>query len=169
MILRGVIAAALLALLVAGPAAASERHPTLGELEHEVMCPTCHQLLELSSAPIADPIRAFIQTRIKAGDTKSEIKHRLVSEFGEAVLAAPPAHGFNLLVWLLPFLGLAGSGAVIAVVARRWTRRPREPAQVESDDDRRRRAPRKFRHDCLLAVAQGAGQARPKGNRQAIK
>jgi cytochrome c-type biogenesis protein CcmH len=134
MIVRGVIAAALLALLVAGPVAASEPHPTLGELEHEVMCPTCHQLLELSSAPIADRIRAFIQTRIKAGDTKSEIKHRLVSEFGEAVLAAPPAHGFNLLVWLLPFLGLAGPGAVIAVLGRRWTRQPREPAQAESDD-----------------------------------
>jgi len=134
MIVRGVIAAALLALLVAGPVAASERHPTLGELEHEVMCPTCHQLLELSSAPIADRIRAFIQIRIKAGDTKSEIKHRLVSEFGEAVLAAPPVHGFNLLVWLLPFLGLAGPGAVIAVLGRRWTRQPREPAQAESDD-----------------------------------
>jgi cytochrome c-type biogenesis protein CcmH len=134
MILRSVIAAALLALLVAGPAAASERHPTLGELEHEVMCPTCHQLLELSSAPIADRIRAFIRARIKAGDTKGEIKHRLVSEFGEAVLAAPPAHGFNLLVWLLPFLGLAGSGAVIAVLGRRWVRQSREAARAESDD-----------------------------------
>ena len=122
MIVRGVIATALLALLLAAPAAASERHPTLAELEHEVMCPTCHQLLELSDAPVADRIRAFIQTRIDAGDTKSEIKRRLVSEFGEVVLAVPPAHGFNLLVWLLPLLGLAGSGAVIAVIVRRWSR-----------------------------------------------
>ena len=127
MIVRGVIATALLALLLAAPAAASERHPTLAELEHEVMCPTCHQLLELSNAPVADRIRAFIQTRIDAGDTKSEIKRRLVSEFGEVVLAVPPAHGFNLLVWLLPLLGLAGSGAVIAVLVRRWSRQAREP------------------------------------------
>jgi cytochrome c-type biogenesis protein CcmH len=126
---RGIIAAALFALLLAAPAAASERHPTLGELEHEVMCPTCHQLLELSHAPIADRIRAFIQARIEAGDTKGEIKHRLVSEFGEAVLAAPPAHGFDLLAWLLPLVGLAGSGAVIAVLARRWTRPVRGPAK----------------------------------------
>jgi cytochrome c-type biogenesis protein CcmH len=134
MIVRGGIATALLALLLAAPAAATERHPTLGELEHEVMCPTCHQLLELSNAPIADRIRAFIQTRINAGDTKSEIKRQLVSEFGEAVLAAPPAHGFNLLVWLLPLLGLAGSGAVIAGFARHWTRQTREPGHAESDD-----------------------------------
>ena len=133
MIVRGVIATALLALLLAAPAAASERHPTLAELEHEVMCPTCHQLLELSDAPVADRIRAFIQTRIDAGDTKSEIKRRLVSEFGEVVLAVPPAHGFNLLVWLLPLLGLAGSGTVIAVLVRRWSRPSREPGPAETD------------------------------------
>ena len=133
MIVRGVIATALLALLLAAPAAASERHPTLAELEHEVMCPTCHQLLELSDAPVADRIRAFIQTRIDAGDTKSEIKRRLVSEFGQVVLAVPPAHGFNLLVWLLPLLGLAGSGAVIAVLVRRWSRPSREPGPGATD------------------------------------
>ena len=134
MILRGVIATALLTLLLAAPAAASERHPTLAELEHEVMCPTCHQLLELSDAPIADRIRAFIQARIEAGDTKSEIKRQLVSEFGEAVLAAPPTHGFGLLAWLLPLFGVAGSGVVIAVLARRWVRPIRGPGkQVHPD------------------------------------
>ncbi|HJX75522.1 MAG TPA: hypothetical protein VJ247_04145, partial [Gaiella sp.] len=67
MSLRAAIAAAaLLVLLLASHAAASERRPTLAELEHEVMCPTCHQLLELSNAPVADRIRAFIRTRIGA-------------------------------------------------------------------------------------------------------
>ena len=132
---RGVLAATLLAFLFATPAAASEAHPTLNELENEVMCPTCHELLAFSDAPVADRIRAFITRRIKAGDTKSEIKHRLVSEFGEAVLAAPPRHGFDLLAWLLPLLGLAGSGAVILVLARRWTRQAREPPQALQADD----------------------------------
>jgi cytochrome c-type biogenesis protein CcmH/NrfF len=132
---KSVFAATLLALVLAVPAAASERHPTLNELEHEVMCPTCHQLLELSDAPVADRIRAFIRRRIEAGDTKSEIEHRLVGEFGEAVLAAPPTHGFDLLAWLLPLLGLAGSGAVIGVLAQRWVRRAREPAKSAHYDD----------------------------------
>jgi cytochrome c-type biogenesis protein CcmH len=135
MSIRGVFTAALLALVLAAPAAASERHPTLSELQHEVMCPTCHQLLELSDAPIADRIRAFIRVRINAGDTKSEIKHRLVSEFGEAVLAAPPTHGFDLLAWLLPILGLAGSGTVILGLARRWMRQTREPSKPMQADD----------------------------------
>jgi cytochrome c-type biogenesis protein CcmH len=134
MSIRSAIAAALLLLLVASPATASERHPTLAELEHEVMCPTCHQLLELSHAPVADRIRVFIRTRIDAGDTKSEIKRQLVSEFGEGVLAAPPTRGFGLLAWLLPLLGLAGTGAVIAILAWRWTRPILEPARSVHTD-----------------------------------
>jgi cytochrome c-type biogenesis protein CcmH len=135
MSVRGAIAIALLSLALAPAAAASERHPTLGELQHEVMCPTCHQLLELSDAPIADRIRSFIRRRIEAGDTKSEIKRRLVSEFGEAVLAAPPAHGFGLLAWLLPLLGLAGSGTVFAGLAWRWRRTSAAARPVRTDDD----------------------------------
>jgi len=110
----------LLALMFASPAAASERHPTLAELEHEVMCPTCKTLLELSHAPIAERMRVFIRERIAAGETKSEIKAQLVDEFGEGVLAAPPMQGFGLLAWLLPFIGLFGAGAIVAVIAWRW-------------------------------------------------
>lgn len=126
MTVRGAITTAFLALLLAAPASGSERQPTLAELERELMCPTCEQLLELSHAPVADRIRSYIKTRIAAGDTKGEIKSRLVSQFGEAVLAAPPTHGFNLLAWLLPLLGLACAGAAIGALAWGWTRSARE-------------------------------------------
>jgi cytochrome c-type biogenesis protein CcmH/NrfF len=112
----------LVALVFVAPAPASERSPTLPELEHEVMCPTCKTLLELSQAPVAERMRAFIRGRIAAGDTKSEIRARLVAEFGEAVLAAPRTRGFGLLAWVLPFVALLGAGAAIGLVAWRWTR-----------------------------------------------
>jgi len=115
-------AALLLALGAAGTAAASERQPTLPELERELICPTCHESLAVSSSPIADRMRSFIRARIAAGDTKSEIKSKLVDQFGESVLAAPPKHGFNLLAWLLPFAGLGLGGAALVVLARRWCR-----------------------------------------------
>jgi cytochrome c-type biogenesis protein CcmH/NrfF len=111
----------LVALVLVAPAPASERRPTLPELEHEVMCPTCKTLLELSHAPVAERMRAFIRRRVAAGDTKSEIKTRLVVEFGEAVLAAPRTRGFGLLAWVLPFVALLGAGAAIGLVAWRWT------------------------------------------------
>jgi cytochrome c-type biogenesis protein CcmH len=114
--------ALVLALTFAAPALASERHPTAAELEHEVMCPTCKTLLELSHSPVADRIRAFIRARIAEGETKSTIKRQLVDEFGEGVLAAPPTRGFGLLAWALPVLGLLGAGTVVGLVALRWTR-----------------------------------------------
>jgi cytochrome c-type biogenesis protein CcmH/NrfF len=120
----------LLVLALAAPAAASERRPTSAELERELMCPTCKQVLELSHSPVAERIRAFVRARIAAGDTKSEIKDQLVGQFGEAVLAAPPTHGFNLLAWLLPLVGLTGAGATLAVLAWSWTRTGREPSNL---------------------------------------
>ncbi len=112
----------LLALATASPAFASEQHPTLAEIESEVMCPTCHTLLEVSQSPIADRMRAFIRRGIAAGETKSRIEAQLVANFGEAVLAAPPRRGFGLVAWILPLAGVLGSGGVVALVARRWRR-----------------------------------------------
>ena len=132
----------VLALGLAAPALASDRHPTLGELEGEVMCPTCKTTLDQSSAPIADRIRQFITARIAAGDTKSEIKAKLVAQFGPAVLAEPSKHGFNLLAWVLPLVGIGLAAAALGLLAWRWTR-SREPvaavarAPLDPDLDRR--------------------------------
>jgi cytochrome c-type biogenesis protein CcmH len=122
-----------LALVLAAPAAASERHPSLGELEGEVMCPTCKTTLDQSSAPIANRIRRFITTRIAAGDTKSEIKQKLVAQFGPAILAEPSRHGFNLLAWVLPFVAIGLGAAVLAWLVWRWSRR-RETAPATAPD-----------------------------------
>ncbi|HEU5363518.1 MAG TPA: cytochrome c-type biogenesis protein CcmH [Gaiellaceae bacterium] len=136
------LAAMLVAFALAAPAAASERHPTLGELEHEVMCPTCKTLLELSHAPIAERMRAFIRGRIAAGETKSEIEQQLVAQFGPGVLAEPPRSGLGLLAWLLPLAGLLGGVAVLAVVAHRWRRAVAAPADLSLDADSERRLER---------------------------
>lgn len=125
--MRGMVVA-VLALALAAPALASERHPTLGELEGEVMCPTCKTTLDMSDAPIANRIRAFISARIVAGDTKSEIKSKLVAQFGPAILAEPSKKGFNLLAWVLPFLALGIGAVALGWLAWRWSRRATPPA-----------------------------------------
>ena len=136
------LAATLAALVFAGPGLASEEKPTLAELESELYCPTCQQLLALSNAPIANRIRAFISARIAAGDTKSEIKDKLVAEFGEGVLAAPPARGFNLLAWVLPLGSAAVAVGVLAVALRRWSRsRPDDDARAAASDSANGRPP----------------------------
>ncbi len=125
---RRLLAALVVGLAVAAPAAASEQNPTLPELERELICPTCHESLAASSSPIADRMRTFIRARIAAGDTKSEIKAELVDQFGEAVLAAPPKSGFNLLAWVLPLVGIALAAGIVGVLAYRWSRTRKAPA-----------------------------------------
>ena len=116
----------VLALAIAPAALASEQRPTQAELEGELVCPTCNTTLDQSNAPIALRMKQFVRTRIAAGDTKSEIKDQLVAQFGKGVLAAPEQSGFDLLAWVLPIAGLLVGGAVLTVLAWRWTRRPED-------------------------------------------
>jgi cytochrome c-type biogenesis protein CcmH len=112
----------LVALAAAAPAMASESQPTLAEIESEVVCPTCHTTLDQSSSPVANRMRNFIRARISAGDTKAEIKQRLVEDFGEQVLASPPKRGFNLLAWVIPPVAVLVGAVVLGVLAVRWSR-----------------------------------------------
>jgi cytochrome c-type biogenesis protein CcmH len=124
------VALVLAALALAAPALASEQHPTLGELEGQLMCPICQgETLAQSDTPAAQRIKAYIQLRIKQGATRSQIKRELVAQWGTRILAAPPRHGFDLLAWVLPLVGVLGGAAVLGVLAWRWSRaREPEPA-----------------------------------------
>jgi cytochrome c-type biogenesis protein CcmH len=118
----------LVALLLAAPAAASERHPTLSELEGQLMCPICQgETLAQSDSPAAQRIKAYVQLRISQGATRSQIKRELVAQWGKRILAAPPRQGFDLLAWLLPIVGAVGGALVLGALAWRWSR-SREPA-----------------------------------------
>jgi cytochrome c-type biogenesis protein CcmH len=136
------LAVVAFALALVPLAAASERHPTLAELEGEVVCPTCHTTLDQSSSPIASRMKVFITTRIRAGDTKSEIERKLVAQFGPEVIAKPSKHGFDLVAWLLPLFLLAGGAVGVGAAAWRWRRVSRQAplssaAPLDPDVDRR--------------------------------
>jgi cytochrome c-type biogenesis protein CcmH len=115
------------ALLLAPAAFASERHPTMNELENEVMCPVCNTTLAESNSDAAKAIEREIQDKIRAGWTKSQIKDFLVQQYGESILAAPPKHGFNLLAWVLPLAGIGVAAVILGIAAWGWTRGRAEP------------------------------------------
>ena len=126
------LATLVLALTLAAPP------PTLSDLEDEVVCPTCQVTLDQSSSPIADRMRAYIRERIEAGDSKEEIKAKLVEQFGPRVLAVPEKRGFDLIAWLLPIGGAALAAAALGAFAWRWSRSPRrDEAPLAPDLERR--------------------------------
>jgi cytochrome c-type biogenesis protein CcmH len=127
---RAALALALLALLPATAAAQDCPRTTIGDIEDEVMCPVCGTPLGLASeAPQAQDERAYIQELIDKCKSKDEVKQALVAEFGEGVLALPGDQGDDdlgdVLVYVIPALGIALAAAGIALAVVRW-RRPRQ-------------------------------------------
>jgi cytochrome c-type biogenesis protein CcmH len=127
--MRRLCVVAAVALLAAPVALASDARPTLEDLEDEIMCPVCPgETLEQSSSPAAQQVERFIAVRIRAGDSKQEIKDKLVEQYGPRILAAPPREGFDLLAWVLPLAGAFGAALVLGFAAWRWSRGREPPA-----------------------------------------
>ncbi|MBV9467182.1 MAG: cytochrome c-type biogenesis protein CcmH [Solirubrobacterales bacterium] len=112
----------------AGPAPKA----SLTDIEYDVMCVACHESLAVAESPQADSERSYIRTLIAQGQDKSQIEHALVAQYGPAVLALPPGHGFNLTVYVLPPALVAAGIALLVVTIPRWRRRARAAAGAAS-------------------------------------
>jgi cytochrome c-type biogenesis protein CcmH/NrfF len=131
----------LLALvLILGLAGAAEPKATLPDIEDEVMCVECRTALNVSTSPVADQERAFIRKKIAEGLDKQQIKAALVDAYGPDVLGEPEAKGFDLSAWIVPGALVAAAALGVALLARRWRRRPTaQPDAPDLDPDDARR------------------------------
>jgi cytochrome c-type biogenesis protein CcmH len=123
-------AAALLVLALPASALAGPCPKTsLGEIEHEVMCPVCGVPLELATeAPQAKRERAYIERLVAQCRSKREIEDLLVAQFGDRVLADPPKKGFDAAAFVVPIAAVLAGAAALALGVARWRRRrPPEP------------------------------------------
>jgi cytochrome c-type biogenesis protein CcmH len=92
-------------------------------IQTELMCPTCKgERLDMSTAPAANRVRAFLVKAHAEGLSKKQVEDRLVAQFGPQVLAAPPKSGFGLLAWILPVVAILAGIALAIWIARRWLR-----------------------------------------------
>lgn len=122
-----VLMLAALAALVPAAAAAPIR-TSLMAVENDVMCVVCDEPLAEAQSPQADRERSFIRSLIAQGETKAQIERTLVAIYTSSVLAKPPAHGFNLTVYVLPPALVAAGIALLAFTLPRWRRRVRAKA-----------------------------------------
>lgn len=107
----------------ASAAAASCPKTSLGDVEDEVMCLVCGTPLALATeAPQANRERALIQELVDRCQTKAQVKHRLVAEYGQRVLALPKSSGFDLASYIVPALGVVLGGGAVAASALQWRR-----------------------------------------------
>ncbi len=69
-----------------------------------------------------EEMRGIIRADVEQGKSEPAILQDLVNRFGEKVLAAPPASGFNLTAWVLPGIGLLIGLLLAMAIVRRWRR-----------------------------------------------
>ena len=128
-------ALALALLLIASLAAATPLRaaPVSEETVHEIgvqlRCVVC-QSLSVADSPseTANQMRGIIRERLAAGDSPEQVKAYFVEKYGLWILLAPPRQGFNLLVWVVPFVALGAGLVLVLLLVRRWSRRPADTA-----------------------------------------
>ncbi|HXD66735.1 MAG TPA: cytochrome c-type biogenesis protein CcmH [Solirubrobacteraceae bacterium] len=109
----------------AAPSATTPKASYL-QVVNDVMCVVCHEPLGVAQSPEAFQERDYIRQLIAQGKTRKVIENDLVQQYGPAVLARPPAHGVNLLVYIVPPLVLILGITIVAVFVPRWRRRARQ-------------------------------------------
>ncbi|HKX04541.1 MAG TPA: cytochrome c-type biogenesis protein CcmH, partial [Methylomirabilota bacterium] len=119
----------LLALLASGASAAAVSEDAVHEVAAQLRCVVC-QSLSVADSPseTAHQMKDIIRERLAAGETPDQVRAYFVEKYGTWILLSPPRQGFNLLVWVVPFVGLGLGLVLVLIVVRRWSRRPTAPA-----------------------------------------
>ncbi len=88
----------------------------------QLRCPVCQGLsLQESQSELAAEMRGLIKDQILSGKTDAQVIAYFEAKYGEWILLQPRAHGFNLAVYILPFVLLFGGMIVLWFAVRRWT------------------------------------------------
>jgi len=105
------------------PAENSASEARLKALSQELRCLVCqNQTLADSNAPLAEDLRNEIREMIAKGMSDQEITDYLVARYGDFVRYRPPVKSQTALLWVGPFLLLAGGVAALILAIRRRNR-----------------------------------------------
>lgn len=107
--------------VIAAPARAQgpSMDDDVNRIGKNLYCPVCPNTpLDQCNTQACARWRAQIKEMLQSGKSEEQIRAYFVSQYGERVLGAPPAEGFNWLAYLLPALGIL-FGAIIAWFALR--------------------------------------------------
>jgi cytochrome c-type biogenesis protein CcmH len=122
------------------------------QLETKLMAPCCWaQQVSLHQSPAADEIKRNIRLLLAEGKTEQQILDGYVAQYGDRILAEPPARGFSAALYVAPWIFLAGSVGLVFVVVRRL-RTPRTlpaeaaPVSAPPDDEESERIDEELRN-----------------------
>lgn len=103
------------------------------QLEAKLMAPCCWaQQVSLHQSPAADEIRRNIRLLLAEGKTPQQVLDVYVAEYGDRILAEPPARGFSRLIYVAPWVFLMASVGLVVMVIRRLRAVSPGPARTQA-------------------------------------
>jgi len=103
------------------------------EISRELRCVTCQsQSIDDSHADLAKDFRLVVRERLLAGDSDAEVVAYVTDRYGDYVRLKPEMRSDTALLWLTPWLALAGAGGVALIYFRKLQK---NPVALEDDDE----------------------------------
>jgi len=104
----------------------------------ELYCPVCENVpLDVCPTQACAQWRELIREKLTAGWTEEQIKQYFVDQYGDRVLAQPPARGLNLLVYIVPPIFFIGGIFVVYSNLKKIKKSSEkiiEETKIENDD-----------------------------------
>jgi cytochrome c-type biogenesis protein CcmH len=131
----------LLALLLAGVAFAQDTPPLpanatiqsgnrqagspsddqVNAIAKQLYCPVCENIpLDVCGTQACAQWRELIREKLSQGWSDAQIKQYFVDQYGDRVLATPPAHGLNWLVYLVPPVAIVAGFFILYRALKAW-------------------------------------------------
>jgi cytochrome c-type biogenesis protein CcmH len=103
----------------------------------QLYCPVCENIpLDVCPTQACAQWRELIREKLSAGWTEAEIKTYFVAQYGDRVLASPPATGLNWLVYIIPPLVIIAGAYILYRALLAWRQAPPElPDQNQPEDE----------------------------------
>ncbi len=107
------------------------------KLAAELRCLVCqNQSLAESNAGRALALKEQVRSQIREGRSDAQIRQYMVDRYGDFVLYSPPWKASTVLLWVGPFMLLAGGAMVLVAYVKR--RRVRVGVENLTDEQRAR-------------------------------
>ena len=113
----------LVALSVGTPPTGADLEREAREIDAMLVAPCCFsQQVSVHPSAAAQEVKQDVRRRLATGQTRQQILDAYVAQYGKHILAEPRAEGFDLMLYVMPFVMLIASIALITVIIRRVTR-----------------------------------------------
>lgn len=146
----------LLTFVVVGAVLAQEPEPSDDEVNaiaKQLYCPVCENIpLDVCPTQACEQWRATIKEKLSIGWDEEQIRQYFADQYGDRVLATPPARGLNWVIYVVPPLAILLGGVFLLRAFRSWTSvekdesgvvgeriQPRDPYVKQLEEELRRR------------------------------